>query len=119
MKPEAHWLKRADAFLAKHNPCRIKPNPNGGITCMAGNGCCQGCRHLRKEGCSVKALACKLWLCGTAYDALPFLAKVELYTLLHECDVSLWYRYDSYIIQKEEMFMFPGWFDPREEQLPA
>ena len=26
--------------------------------------CCKGCAHLGKNGCTVKSLACKLWLCG-------------------------------------------------------
>jgi hypothetical protein len=26
--------------------------------------CCKGCAHLGETGCTVKSLACKLWLCG-------------------------------------------------------
>jgi hypothetical protein len=26
--------------------------------------CCKGCEHLDEKGCTVKSLACKLWLCG-------------------------------------------------------
>ena len=26
-------------------------------------GCCEGCEHLGREGCTVQSLACKLWLC--------------------------------------------------------
>jgi len=26
--------------------------------------CCKECAHLAKNGCTVKSLACKLWLCG-------------------------------------------------------
>lgn len=28
--------------------------------------CCGGCRHTSDTGCTVKALGCKLWLCGNA-----------------------------------------------------
>jgi hypothetical protein len=27
-------------------------------------GCCQCCKHLTSNGCSTKALACKMWLCS-------------------------------------------------------
>jgi len=26
-------------------------------------GCCEGCEHLSRNGCTVKSLGCKLWLC--------------------------------------------------------
>ncbi len=81
---------------------------------MAGHGCCQGCSHLGVKGCSVQALACKLWVCDDAYEDLPFLAKVELYTLLTECDVTLFFRYDGFKIEEHMMNMFPGWTDPRQ-----
>jgi hypothetical protein len=111
---DAKWLEKADAFLAKHNPCRITPNPNGGINCMAGHGCCEGCNHLGARGCTVQALACKLWLCDKAYTALPFLVKIELYELLNECDVTLWFRYDHFVIPQFMMpVMMTGYVDPR------
>jgi hypothetical protein len=31
------------------------------------NGCCVGCKHLGKNGCTVEALACRAWICGSAY----------------------------------------------------
>ena len=31
-------------------------------------GCCEECRHLGKKGCTVKSLACKLWLCEKQVD---------------------------------------------------
>jgi hypothetical protein len=51
----------ADKLLKRHNPC------HGCIThnCFSyGNDsrCCMGCPHF-KNGCTVKALYCKLWLC--------------------------------------------------------
>lgn len=28
------------------------------------NGCCNGCRYLGKNGCTVEALSCRAWYCG-------------------------------------------------------
>ena len=55
----------ADFLLKKHNPCKHSNGKCGGMeTYMYSGGCCGGCKHLREDGCSVKALYCKLWVCG-------------------------------------------------------
>jgi hypothetical protein len=84
--------QRASAVIARINPCEIVI-VNGKATCVdsrttgyRNNGelCCGGCRHLSKQGCTVKALACKLWLCITVKrtekgkQAMQELRKLEL-----------------------------------------
>lgn len=50
------------AVLDTYQPCRTKE----GGPCHIKTFCCSGCRHLGKNGCRVKALWCKLWLCSNA-----------------------------------------------------
>ena len=52
---------KASLAMAIFNPCRIKDG-----RCRRGDFCCQDCPHLGQNGCTVRALACKLWLCRTA-----------------------------------------------------
>jgi len=56
----------ADGIIKKYNPCKFS---NG--RCAGGIGCCNGCRYLFSTGCSVKALACKLWICWNLEGTLP------------------------------------------------
>ncbi len=57
--------------LSYYNPCDWK---NGKCRRMRSSkndeGCCEGCKHLSRKGCTVKSLACKLWLCAAEAD--PF-----------------------------------------------
>ena len=58
---------RAVEVVSKHNPCKLH-DFMGEKMCargdVASNGlCCHGCRHLRVNGCKVKSLGCKIWLC--------------------------------------------------------
>ena len=55
-----------ERILKRHNPCKVV---NG--KCLDGDFCCSGCRHLSSEGCTVKCLQCKLWLCWKARKANP------------------------------------------------
>ncbi len=63
---------KASEILKKYNPCQIE-NDN----CISGRKsierkdiygsfkfCCQGCKHLSPNGCTVKALYCKTWICN-------------------------------------------------------
>lgn len=62
----------ADRLIQQHNPCRhdengvCKEDRDLGDGCK--NGCCSGCRHLSPNGCTVKALSCKIWLCRHVAD---------------------------------------------------
>lgn len=37
---------------------------------LNGKGCCEGCRHLGKKGCTIKSLSCALWFCWKAAKRL-------------------------------------------------
>ena len=49
----------AGNLLRINNPCKWKDGKCAGYK----DGCCGGCAHLGPNGCTVEALACKLWLC--------------------------------------------------------
>lgn len=61
----------ASKILEKSSACATCPlgpytgkaQPNGPNK-YTKNWCCGGCPHLGPNGCTVKALGCKLWLCG-------------------------------------------------------
>ena len=54
--------------LVANGRCAKGPLENGATWC------CVGCVHLGPRGCTVEALACKLWLCGVARSNQPSLA---------------------------------------------
>lgn len=59
-------------ILDKHNPCQIKDKKCIGKVYANESFCCNGCEFLTKNGCRVKALWCKLWLCaGVLYEQKP------------------------------------------------
>lgn len=66
-------IAEADTILERDNPCNIECGV--GCTCgtvKAGTAfCCHGCEHLSPAGCTVDALACKVWLCFTAQEKYP------------------------------------------------
>ena len=57
-------LASGQRTLDYYNPCDWR---NGKCRRMRSSkddqGCCQGCEHLSRKGCTVKSLGCKLWLC--------------------------------------------------------
>jgi len=93
---------KADALIKQHDPCNIKDgwctkysrddNPYGK---KQGELCCHGCEHhSAKRGCRVKALSCKLWLCGTIRDKYPVLATAldKLYSETIMAGINLCFR---------------------------
>jgi len=50
--------QRAEMAIEKYDPCHIREG-----RCRRDEFCCDGCRHLGQAGCTVKALACRVWLC--------------------------------------------------------
>jgi len=62
------------ALLDKYKPCR---GANGEL-CLRGTFCCCGCKYLHATGCTVKALWCKLWLCGDAKASAPKELMIEI-----------------------------------------
>ena len=59
----------ADGLLKKHNPCNIHSDgTKSSCQCHLHTThrihlCCTGCKYISPTGCTVKALACKLFLC--------------------------------------------------------
>jgi len=57
-------------ILSDYNPCDWT---NGKCRRMCSykddGGCCEGCLHLGRNGCTVKSLACTLWLCENQRNA--------------------------------------------------
>lgn len=52
------------AILDRINPCELKRDDNGVYTCVMGKpDCCTRCKYLGPDGCTVKALGCKLGAC--------------------------------------------------------
>lgn len=71
-KPTSYTSKMTSKKEKKYNQLCARADKiliDSGIReiCVAcsrsGKGCCHGCRHLGRNGCRVRALACKLWLC--------------------------------------------------------
>ena len=68
---------RASKLIRQQNPCQIQAGPHC-ATCAASRLghetnrglCCEGCKFLGANGCTVKALGCKLWTCRTAGNNL-------------------------------------------------
>ncbi len=61
---------QAQEVIARINPCEIQI-VDGKASCVSTRGgserdsglCCHHCQYLTTIGCSIKSLACKLWLC--------------------------------------------------------
>lgn len=67
----------ADKLLKRHNPC---------AKCWATNcyhehvtqRCCEGCVYFKKgQGCTVKALYCKLWICGAVTNQAQLRRRLQ------------------------------------------
>lgn len=71
----------AEIVLNKHNPCGFDTE-TGECRMGATNGCCTGCPHLTGDGCTVKSLMCKLWLCNEHSEAYDELYSIRV--LAHE-----------------------------------
>jgi hypothetical protein len=50
-------------ILNAYNPCMANK-----ARCLEGERCCTHCQHLGENGCKIKCLMCKLWLCHTARE---------------------------------------------------
>jgi hypothetical protein len=74
--------KEVDKLIKQYNPCGLKDG-----TCFKfrkkedpshhDNFCCNGCEHLGPNGCTVKALACKLSFCWYSEKNKEFNKKLE------------------------------------------
>ena len=54
----------ADTSIKRADPCNIHATDTGEIVCMRGRPCCNSCRYLRDNGCTIRCLRCKLYICG-------------------------------------------------------
>ena len=63
----------ASEILKRDNPCEIGTDGK----CLYGRRlnttsfCCGGCKYLGPEGCTVKAVGCRVWLCDCAKRKHP------------------------------------------------
>lgn len=57
-------LAMGQQTLDYYNPCDWRNGKCRRMRSLEDDaGCCVGCEHLSRKGCTVKSLACKLWLC--------------------------------------------------------
>lgn len=73
-----NFLYRRALKLKEHNYCQFKQE-NGKLTCASTRchgrsdtspaWCCQGCKHLSPNGCTVEALACRAWVCESGWNS--------------------------------------------------
>lgn len=107
---------KASAILKADNPCQIQKGEDGRVTCVMtrcepvydqdhpGTLCCGSCKHLGPDGCTVQALACKVWSCygSRSYGLWPSTTIDALRAVRQEArsiGVPLYYRQS-----KEETF---------------
>lgn len=67
------WHAADEILRRPDNPCQIKVNEEGKASCTRSRArsrvapdsslCCGGCPHLGPQGCTIKALDCKLGWC--------------------------------------------------------
>ncbi|HOF42321.1 MAG TPA: hypothetical protein PLF30_02480 [Candidatus Moranbacteria bacterium] len=84
----------ADSILKKYDPCKFKSG-----TCKTRGNCCEGCKYLSKNGCTVKALSCKLWLCDDVRRSCPECAAA----LDSLCSVSQKFNLYGFRMRKEDI----------------
>lgn len=70
----------AERILAKHQPCARCKSPCAYFSNKSPvrSGCCTNCPFLGADGCTIKSLACKLWLCDAAAGEWPINKKMHL-----------------------------------------
>lgn len=94
-------FEKSKIIMDKYNPCQFNKETS---LCIRDTlrkergekysicGCCgsvygninsERCQHF-DEGCTVKSLSCKTWLCDVALHNLPRKAKIELYKIEEE-----------------------------------
>jgi hypothetical protein len=65
----------ASSLVQTYKPCNLHME-NGEVRCQSGWGpCCNGCKHLATNGCTVMALNCKVCFCHAACYSLPNYVK--------------------------------------------
>jgi hypothetical protein len=75
--------EEASELMKQYDPCRIKDGK-----CIRGRFCCDGCKYLSPNGCTTKALVCRIWLCEKAKSKAP----EELLLKLEDISTRLWHH---------------------------
>lgn len=92
------------AFIKFYNPCEFGSDGKclaSRNLCNRSNFCCSSCKHVTDNGCSVKALACKLSFCGAALRELTPVAMKFLELLQNEKQKNFW---ATFRMSKERVF---------------
>lgn len=78
------YLKGQQLF-AEYDPCAVRDGACRNGRQNDGNSfCCFGCKHLSEDGCTIRSLSCKLWLCGGFNIPSEFKTRIhELYDMAH------------------------------------
>ena len=82
------------AVLERDNPCQfIKTGDKLACTNPTGP-CCGGCKYLGPDGCTVKALGCRVWLCYHAQEKFPqtFIALKDIKSRAETIGIPTVYR---------------------------
>jgi len=67
------------------------------------NRCCNGCKYLTKDGCSVEALYCRIWTCGAAHQYMFSKGMLDIAHKLEEIKrIGDIYSLMTYRCSKEE-----------------
>jgi hypothetical protein len=74
--------RRASDLFREYDPCKIRHMAGGEVSCIAHSTrnlkttcCCGYCKWLGPNGCRVKALYCKVWICSTLSGENPKLER--------------------------------------------
>jgi len=74
--------RKASDLFREYDPCKIRHMPTGEIACVAHatlnskmTCCCGNCKWLGRNGCRVRALYCKVWICSTLRGKNPKLER--------------------------------------------
>lgn len=94
----------ADALFKQYNPCNIKIDKQKNITCYYypknhNSLCCGSCKYHSKAGCTVRNLACKLFICYyNNNNNKEFEEKIEL---LRNKAIKIGFRLNFFFHNKE------------------
>lgn len=90
---------RVDKLFEEHDLCGIN---NG--KCLRGYFCCSKCEHLSPDGCTIRSLACKLFICSAVHHAAREHNKEVLEEILLLRDLAKIHSITSFRGTKEEVF---------------
>lgn len=74
-----------EGYLEEYNPCQHTEDGCVGHPNRKSR-CCSGCKHLGRNGCKVKSLACKLWVCSDMIKNLPPDILTRIYEMNKKAD---------------------------------